>query len=38
MSTTLHMLLKDNPSLEGDVADDKADPSACYQLCQLSVL
>ena len=26
MSTPLHMLLKAVPSLEGDVADDKADP------------
>ena len=32
------MRLKDNPSLEGNVADDKADPSACNQLGQVSVL
>ena len=34
----LHMLLKADPSLEGDVADDKADPSVCHQLGQVSVL
>ena len=33
-----HMLLKADPSLEGDVADDKANPSACHQLGQVSVL
>ena len=38
MSTPLHVLLKADPSLEGDVADDKADPSACHQLGQVSVL
>ena len=38
MSTPLHVLLKDDPSLEGDVADDKADPSVCHQLGQVSVL
>ena len=38
MSTPLHVLLKADPSLEGDVADDKADPTACHQLGQVSVL
>ena len=38
MSTTLHVLLKDDPSLEGDVADDKADPSTCHQLGHVSVM
>ena len=38
MSTPLHVLLKADRSLEGDVADDKADPSACHQLGQVSVL
>ena len=38
MSTPLHVLLKADPSLEGDVADDKVDPSACHQLGQVSVL
>ena len=38
MSTPLHVLLKADPILEGDVADDKADPSACHQLGQVSVL
>ena len=32
------MLLKADPRLEGDVADDKADPSVCLQLSQISVL
>ena len=32
MSTPLHVLLKADPHLEGDVADDKADPSVCLQL------
>ena len=32
------MLLKADPRLEGDVADDKVDPSACHQLGQVSVL
>ena len=31
----LCMLLKADPSLEGDTADDKADPSACNQLSQV---
>ena len=34
----LHVLLKVDPSLEGDVADDKADPSVCHQLGQVTVL
>ena len=38
MSTPLHVLLKADPCLEGDVADDKADPSVCLQLNQISVL
>ena len=36
MRTTL--LLKDDPSLEGNEADDKADPYACNQLDQVSVV
>ena len=38
MSTPLHVLLKADPRLEGDAADDKADPSVCLQLNQISVL
>ena len=38
MSTPLHVLLKADPRLEGDVADDKADPSVCLQLNQIYVL
>ena len=38
MSTPFHVLLIADPSLEGDVADDKADPSACHQLSHASVL
>ena len=38
MSTPLHVLLKADPRLEDDVADDKADPSVCLQLNQISVL
>ena len=38
LSTPLHVLLKADPRLEGDVADDKADPSVCLQLNQISVL
>ena len=34
----LNMLLKADPSLEDDVADDKADSSASHQLGQVSVL
>ena len=30
--------LKADPSLEGDVADDKADSSMCHQLGQVTVL
>ena len=37
MSTPLHVLLEADPRLEGDVADDKADPSMCLQLNQISV-
>ena len=33
--TPLHMLLKADPGLEGNVADDKADPSACHKLSQV---
>ena len=32
------MLLKADPRLEDDVADDKADPLVCLQLNQISVL
>ena len=38
MSTPLLVLLKADPRLEGDGADDKADPSVCVQLHQISVL
>ena len=38
MSTPLHVLLKADPRFEGDVANDKADPSVCLQLHQISVL
>ena len=38
MSTSLHVLLKAYPSLECNVADAKADPCACHQLGQVSVL
>ena len=38
MSTRLHVLLKADLRLEGDVADDKADPFVCLQLNQISVL
>ena len=38
MSTPLHVLLKADTRLEGDVADDNADPSVCLQLKQTSVL
>ena len=38
MSTPLHVLLKADPSIEGNVEDDKADPSVCHQLGQVSVL
>ena len=34
----LHVLLKADPSLEGDVAYDKADPSPCHQLGQVTIL
>ena len=32
MSTPLHGLLKADSHIEGDVADDKADPLVCLQL------
>ena len=35
MSTPLHVLFKDDPRLDGDVADEKADPSVCLQLNQI---
>ena len=38
MSTTLNVLLKADPYLEGDVADDKAEPLVWLQLNQISVL
>ena len=37
MSTPLHVLLKADPRLEGDVADDKADPLLCLQLNQITI-
>ena len=36
MSTPLHVFLKADPSLEGNLAYDEADPSACHQLGQVS--
>ena len=36
--TLLIMLLKSDPSLEGDIAHDKADPSACHQLGHVTVM
>ena len=38
MSTLLHVLLKADPLLEGDVADGKTGSSVCHQLGQVSVL
>ena len=38
MSAPLHVLLKADPRLEDDVADDKVDPLVCLQLNQISVL
>jgi hypothetical protein len=38
MSIRIHMLLKADPCLEDDVADDKADSLVCLQLNQISVL
>ena len=38
MSATLHVLLEAEPCFEGDVADGEADPLACHQLGQVSVL
>ena len=37
-STPLHGLPKVDACLEGDVADDKANPLVCLQLHQISVL
>ena len=37
-SATPHVLLEAEPSLEGDVADGKADPLACHQHDQVSFL
>ena len=37
MSTPLHVLIKADPCLKGDVADNKADPSLCLQLKQIYV-
>ena len=31
MSTSLHVLLKADPHIEGDIADDKANPSVCLK-------
>ena len=33
-----YILLKADPSLEGDVADDKAHPSVCHQRGEVYVL
>ena len=38
MSTPLHVLLKADPRLKGDVRDDKTDPLVCLQLNQISIL
>ena len=38
MSTHLHVFFKADPCLEGDLADDKADPLVCLQFNQISVL
>ena len=38
MTIPLHVFLKDDPRLEGDVADDKADSSVCLQINQISFL
>ena len=38
MSTPLHVLLKADPRLEGDVPDEKADPSVCLQLNKIFIL
>ena len=37
ISTLIHILLNADPCLEGDVEDDKADPSACHHLDQVYV-
>ena len=38
MSTPLHVLLKADPCLEGDVEDGEAVPSVCHQFGQVSVV
>ena len=38
VSTPLHVLLKPNHCLDGDVADGEAEPSVSHQLGQVSVL
>ena len=38
MNTPRHVILKADPSLEGDVANDKAELYVCHQLGQVSVL
>ena len=38
MSNPIHVLLKADPCLEDDVADDKAEPLVCLQLNKISVL
>ena len=38
MRTPLHVLLKSDPRLEGNVENDKADLSVCVQLHQIYVL
>ena len=38
MSIPLHVLIEADPCLEGELADGKADPPACLQLGQASVL
>ena len=37
MISITSLLLKADPCLDGDVADEKADPSVCLQLNQISV-
>ena len=37
-STPIHVILKADPRLNDDVAEDKADPLVCLQLNQISVL
>ena len=38
MSTPLHVLLKADTQSEGDVAENKADPSVCLKLKAINVL